>query len=221
MFVISKVYCRRYKRNKSDERLSMYKESKTSLFQLIKDTKATFYNNSLTNLSKSNQIWSELRNFGLVDTSTCIEPSLSSDLLNAYFSSVQCSDDNVSAPPIFYPSFPYNFSFSEITLSDLEWSFRQFKSKSVGVDNISLRVLELCLPILGPVFVNLFNKSLMSQAFPSNWKKALILPINKSINPTVPEHYRSISILCVISKIFEKIIARDIMNFLTTHGILD
>ena len=61
----------------------------------------------------------------------------------------------------------------------------------------------------------------MSQVFPSNWKKALILPINKSINPTAPEHYRPISILCVISKIFEKIIARDIMNFLTTHGILD
>ena len=62
---------------------------------------------------------------------------------------------------------------------------------------------------------------MQTQIFPSNWKKALILPINKSTNPTAPEHYRLILILYVISKLFEKTISRHIMNFLTIHGILD
>ena len=129
------------------------------------------------------------------------EPILSSDLLNTFFSFVQCSEDDVIVQPIFDPPFSYSFSFSEISLSDLEWSFRQFSSKSVGIDKISLRIIELCLPVLGSVFVNLFNKSLKTLTFPTNWKKALILPVNKLPNPTAPEHYRPISILCIISKI--------------------
>ena len=61
---------------------------------------------------------------------------------------------------------------------------------------------------------------MQTQIFPFK-KKLLILSINKSTIPTAPEHYKPISILCVNSKIFEKIIARYIMNFLTIHGILD
>ena len=92
---------RRYKRNKSDERLSLYRESTNSLSHLINNTKATFYRNRLYHLSKSNHIWSELKNLGLVDSSSSVELNFSPDLLNTYFSSVQCSDDSEAIPPIF------------------------------------------------------------------------------------------------------------------------
>ena len=62
---------------------------------------------------------------------------------------------------------------------------------------------------------------MQTQIFPSNWKKALILPINKSTNTITPENYRPILILCLILKILEEIIARDIMNFQIIHDILD
>ena len=63
---------KRYKRKKSDSRLSLYKESKISLIQLVYTTKTNFYSNRLSRLSRSNSIWSELKNLGLVDTTSSV-----------------------------------------------------------------------------------------------------------------------------------------------------
>ena len=212
---------RRYQRSNSKQRLSEYRESKNSLNQLITNTKASFYNNRLTKHSNSKNIWTELRNLGLVDSSACVEPKFSTDLLNTFSSSVQCSEENVEIPLIYDPPLPHNFSFPEITIADLNWSARQFTSKSVGFDQLSLDVLNIWFPSIGFVFVDLFNKSLTTHHFPTKWKKVLILPINKIPNPTAPEHFRPISLLCTISKIFEKILYNKILNYLNTHKILD
>ena len=48
-----------------------------------------------------------------------------------------------------------------------------------------------------------------------------ILPINKTPNPSLPSDYRPISLLCMLSKIFEKAVSYQILEHLTTHKILD
>ena len=173
------------------------------------------------NLTKSNGIWSELRHLGLVDSSSCVEPNFSHELLNTFFSSVQCSDDEVETPLLYGPPLPYNFSFPRITIDDLIWSLRQFTSKSVGFDKISLRVQKLCYSSIGSIIVGLFNKILLTNTYPLNWKRAILIPIKKIPNPDALEHFRPISLLCVISKIFEKILADKIMTYLKSKVILD
>ena len=118
------------------------------------------------------------------------------------------------------PPLPYNFSFPQITIDDLIWSLRQFTSKSVAYD-ISLRVSKLSFSLICVIFVGLFNKILLTNTYPENWKRAILISVNKISNLDGLEHSRPISLLCVISKIFEKILADKIMTYLKSKVILD
>ena len=44
--------------------------------------------------------------------------------------------------------------------------------------------------------------------FPSKWKDAYIFPIHKSGNKHEVSNYRPIAILCIVSKIFDRIVAK-------------
>lgn len=52
----------------------------------------------------------------------------------------------------------------------------------------------------------LFNKSLTEAKYPTTWKESFIIPVFKSGNRSNVQNYRPISILCTISKVFERII---------------
>jgi hypothetical protein len=70
-------------------------------------------------------------------------------------------------------------------------------------------------------YLNLiFNLSLSEGKFPIDWKKARVSPIFKSGNREECGNYRPISILSVISKIFEKIVFDQLSQYLITNKIL-
>ena len=64
------------------------------------------------------------------------------------------------------------------------------------------------------ILCDLFNLCIVKDTFPSDLKKADISPVFKKLDSLSKENYRSINILPTISKIFEKIIADQILNFL-------
>ena len=57
--------------------------------------------------------------------------------------------------------------------------------------------------------------------FPNILKTARITPIHKNGDRSNPLNYRPISILTHLSKIFEKIINRRLVNFFEKYNILD
>ena len=56
--------------------------------------------------------------------------------------------------------------------------------------------------------------------FPSEWKKAKVIPLPKIKYPSNFEHLRSISILPALSKILEKCIEKQIQAFLSENSII-
>ena len=74
---------------------------------------------------------------------------------------------------------------------------------------------------LSKKFLYLFNKSIILNKIPSVWKHSNILPIEKILNSTSPTDYRPISLLCIISKILEKILHKQIVDYITLYNILD
>ena len=57
---------------------------------------------------------------------------------------------------------------------------------------------------IAPSIVKLFNLSISTGTFPTDWKCARITPILKASVPSLPKNYRPISILPIISKPLER-----------------
>ena len=66
----------------------------------------------------------------------------------------------------------------------------------------------------------IINCSILEGYFPDELKLAKVLPIFKSDDENKIENYRPISILPFFSKVFEKIVANHVIEFLDKHNIL-
>ena len=64
------------------------------------------------------------------------------------------------------------------------------------------------------------NCSIRSNAFPEPWKKAILTPIHKSGSPDLVFNYRPISILPALSKILEKTVAKQLVDYLENKHLL-
>ena len=76
-------------------------------------------------------------------------------------------------------------------------------SKSTGRDNIPAKVQKITANIIAPSLTYIFNIFLQSGIYVNDWKLAKIIPIYKSEDRKKCENYRPISVLPVISKVFE------------------
>ncbi|CAH2106212.1 unnamed protein product [Euphydryas editha] len=99
-------------------------------------------------------------------------------------------------------------------------------SKSAGPDLISPKLLTKCAKTIAIPISLLFKKSLASCVVPQIWKAAYITPVHKKGSKTDILNYRPISKLCVLAKVFERIVYSQVYAALrnsfnpTQHGFL-
>ncbi len=149
-----------------------------------------------------------------IDGSNCTDPS---KMLNAFStaffpalpplttSSLVLETEvrqNVDEP---LPSLP----FDAITSAEVRSAIDSLKAnQSPGTDGCSADWLKLCSPYISQHISGLFNACLASSYFPSDWRIAKVLILRKINKPHYddPGCYRPISILCALSKTFERIL---------------
>ena len=93
-------------------------------------------------------------------------------------------------------------------------------SKSTGLDTINVQILKLIAESILPSLTHIVNLSLASSTFPSAWKKAKVIPLLKKSDPLVPQNYRPVALLPVFSKILEKIVFKQISEYIESNNIL-
>ena len=76
--------------------------------------------------------------------------------------------------------------------------------------------IELAVPLQ-----MLFIQSLESGIIPECLKRAAIVPIYKSGDKSLPSNYRPISLTPILMKIFERVIRKQVTQFLTERGYLN
>jgi len=92
-------------------------------------------------------------------------------------------------------------------------------SKSCDLDPIPTWLLKQCIPSLAPVITNIINQSL-SSAMPTTYKKASITPVlKKKSSPEKLKNYRAISNLSFISNLIEKVAAKQLTTYISTHNL--
>ena len=94
-------------------------------------------------------------------------------------------------------------------------------SKASGPDRIPAIVLKMCSPELFSILSKLHNLCLTHSVFPSNWKLASVIPVFKGSGAkSDPSNYRPISILPIMSKVFESLINQQLVDYLEEHELL-
>ena len=105
-------------------------------------------------------------------------------------------------------------------MKDIRDAFAKVKAtKSFGVDNISSYFLKLALPYIENSLAFLFNTSIETGQFPDSWKVARITPIFKEGHKTEKSNYRTISVLPVISKLFDKLVFNQLYHYMKENGL--
>ena len=86
-------------------------------------------------------------------------------------------------------------------------------NKATGVDAISGQMLLLCDDsIILPLNI-IFKNILLPSTYPDQWKLANVTPIFKKGVKQLIRNYRPISLLPICSKIFEKIIFKNLYSY--------
>ena len=79
-------------------------------------------------------------------------------------------------------------------------------SKTSGPDSIPVVVVRNCEPELSFILAELFNKCLKESCFPDCWKVSSVVTVCKYVGErSTVKNYRPVSLLSVVSKVFEKL----------------
>ena len=91
---------------------------------------------------------------------------------------------------------------------------------SSGHDNISTRLLKDLAPYIASTLTLIINQSLSVGIFPDRLKIAKILPLYKKGDRHIIDNYRPISLLPSLSKVFEKIVFKQLYDYFIRNNLL-
>lgn len=140
-------------------------------------------------------------------SSSSTNHSIDHELLNFYNNTVK-------------PEIAELFNFTLVNEDEILTTIQSITSTSCGIDNISITMIKLCCPHILPILTHIFNTCIERSIYPDAWKTSLIKPLPKTSTPNKLEDLRPISILPTISKIFEKLLHKQISSFLSKYNIL-
>ena len=90
---------------------------------------------------------------------------------------------------------------------------------SCGYNKISTSILQISAPYILSPLTHICNKILSTGTFPARLKFSEVRPLFKKGSKGELSNYRPISLLTTFSKIIERIIYKNLYNYLTVHNI--
>ena len=77
-----------------------------------------------------------------------------------------------------------------------------------------------CKPELSSILAELFSKCLKESCFPDCWKVSSVVPLFMNVGEnSTAQNYRPVSVLSVVSKVFEKLVNNRIVDHLEKYDL--
>ena len=90
-------------------------------------------------------------------------------------------------------------------------------NSAAGPDGVQVALLKNASVELAKPLNILFNHSINMGHVPSTWKEAAVVPIYKGGDKSLAKNYRPISLTSTIMKVLERIIRKQLVDFLSDH----
>ena len=154
---------------------------------------------------------------------TC-DPKQISNSFNDYFISVGstlASNIHSNVNTLLYVDSNVNsIVMPEVSEKEITSVILSINNSAPGYDDMAASVMKKCVHDYSTPLAYLVNSSIKQGIFPSELKIAKVFPIFKACDEQLITNFRPISVLNLFSKIFEKVVANYIVNFLESNNIL-
>lgn len=113
------------------------------------------------------------------------------------------------------------FTFSEVNEETVGKLIEKLRTGvATGADGISARIIKDSKETILPIMTALVNLSFRTSTFPESMKAATIKCLHKKNSTDEPANYRPLSILPVLSKIFERAAVDQMVQFLEANNLI-
>ena len=92
--------------------------------------------------------------------------------------------------------------------------------KAKDEDGLPVQFFRACPSGMARLIVLLFNMSIRSAIFPVLWKRAIVTPVQNSLKSAALTNFRPISVLPVMSKLFERVVYDRLLAYINDFDLL-
>lgn len=207
-----------WKNGKNDANRKKYAILRNKVNKMIADAKLISDKRLLATNQPVKQLWSNINKLGLSNRkSQTLNCDHHVNEINDYFASNFTTND---CSHLHLTHSENGFMFRVVDDAEIINAVYDIKSNAAGLDNFPIIFIKNLLPNLLPFLKHLFNTIITSSIFPSNWKKVKVIPIIKKSGDASLTNLRPISILCSLSKVFEKLIRSQINEYINEYNFL-
>ena len=214
---------RRALKSSSTSKLQKLSQLESKLQVAIQDSRATFERMLVNNFSSHpKKLYQHLSSLSrprrsnhtiIYNSSPVTDPAAKATLFNTFFNST-FTRSNFVLPDVL-PAPADQLSDISIGSTDVFEALCALDStKAPGPDGLVPSILKACASSLCQPIAHLFNQSLSTASFPTEWKLHKICPIPKKGDLSNHTNFHPISLLCVMSKVFERIVYEKIISFI-------
>ena len=219
----------------------MYKIYRNNVTSEMRRAKNDYYQNRFSECSdNSRTTWATIKSLmGSSSKTKSCNPNFNnftganvtnnSDLcnhMNDYFSMIGANLSNTvdvgNVDPLEFMGNQNENSFFIHPCSELEVGrvIKSVADKCSISDTVPVFIYKILNDIISPYIALFFNLSVEEGKFPTPLKTAKVVPIFKSGDPSVCSNYRPVSVLNMLSKIFEKLMHRRLNSFIAKYKLI-
>ena len=207
---------------------SLRKEEKNHFNSLIEKNKSNIKGtwNILKTIINKNKTKCIQSNFTLSNGLETSDKSIISEKFNDYFVNVgpnlaKTLKNTGRSHQYYLKQAMINFLILEpVSEEEMVDIFKELKNSAPGCDEIKAGPLKIASQFLVKPLSYLCNLSLDQGIFPEELKIANVIPLYKKEDSMLFSNYRPVSLLCSLSKIFEKVMCNRLVSFLEKWKIL-
>ena len=218
---------------KQEKQFEEYKKLKNRIKNMITKAKERYFEKLIEHQKDTSTLWRALNTFtkGSTVSSNNIPNTLTAEMFNDYFISVS---QNLKSDPNMDPhDNDLLKDFCQRALGNKDPFVIPFISvykvgklinsmdnkKSTGPDGINNQLLKVSVPYIVESLTYIFNQCIAKNIFPTELKRAKVIPLQKVKHDNTLSNFRLISLLSSLSKIIERHVHSHLTLYLESHNL--
>ena len=228
-----------------DKNMEQYCLWRNKVKTLIQSSKSNFYSESISNNHNNpKQLWQNLHDVTNLSTkqqtsfindengNPILDPEDTANKFNNFFTSLHKNLTLRNTDQTFNSTKIHNFvhervpcdtefSLPSVNISFIQKQLQNLKvNKATGIDELSAKFLKLSASVISQPLATILNLSIQNGTYPDALKKAKVTLIFKKGERSDINNYRPISVLPVITGIFERHVSSCLISFLETYKLV-